>query len=273
MSSVRVAARFVAGARGRILCVERLPVAPLRGCVLVVPPFAEEMNKCRRMVTEVALALAARGIGTVVPDLFGTGDSEGDFSGATWSTWQGDVATISHWCVEQGRPVTALLAVRLGCALAHATLASGALPGVQKTVLWQPVFDGKRFLAQFLRLRVAASLVELDRKESVADLQAQLRQGNVVEVAGYGLSGVLAGELDSVPAPDTVAPGFGEIHWQEIVRDAAATLPLPSQQLIDRSRAAGRTVSGATFIGEPFWSTTEIVTHPAMVAATAEALS
>ena len=55
----------------------------------MVPPFAEEMNKCRPMVTEVALGLAESGIASIVPDLYGTGDSGGDFSEGDWETWQG----------------------------------------------------------------------------------------------------------------------------------------------------------------------------------------
>jgi hypothetical protein len=47
--------------------------------------------------------------------------------------------------------------VRLGSALWPRPLArAGALPAVAASVWWQPVLDGKRHLAQFLRLRVAA---------------------------------------------------------------------------------------------------------------------
>ena len=54
MSRRSVSGQFIDGAKGPIFVLAREPAAGVRGCVLVVPPFAEEMNKCRRMVTEVA---------------------------------------------------------------------------------------------------------------------------------------------------------------------------------------------------------------------------
>ena len=46
---------FLPGPRppGRF-CLLHLPTGPVRGCVLFVPPFAEEMNKSRRMVALTA---------------------------------------------------------------------------------------------------------------------------------------------------------------------------------------------------------------------------
>jgi hypothetical protein len=47
-----------------------------------VPPFAEEMNKSRRMIAEVGRRLEGSGVGMLLVDLFGTGDSEGEFAQA-----------------------------------------------------------------------------------------------------------------------------------------------------------------------------------------------
>ena len=95
----------------------------------------------------------------MLPDLYGTGDSGGDFADASWDVWQSDIARTARWCAERGWPVQGVLAIRLGCALAVAAMASGGLPPVARSVLWQPIFDGRRFLAQFLRLRIAANLM------------------------------------------------------------------------------------------------------------------
>ena len=81
MSRTTFSGEFVAGTKGPIFVLLRKPLVPPRGCVLVVPPFAEEMNKCRRMVTELAIRLAEQGIATLQPDFYGTGDSAGDFTG------------------------------------------------------------------------------------------------------------------------------------------------------------------------------------------------
>jgi exosortase A-associated hydrolase 2 len=270
--TVSVSGTFIDGAKGPIFVLLRQPGTPAAGCVMVVPPFGEEMNKSRRMVTDLALALAERRIATLVPDLYGTGDSGGDFVEADWAGWQDDLVRTARWSATRGLPITGALATRLGCALAAAVLASGAVGSVTKAVLWQPVFDGGRFLTQFLRLRTAASLMA-DRKESIAELRGRLQAGEVVEVAGYGLTGALAADLDAVVTPQHLPPQLGHVAWMEVVREAAAELPLPSTRLIDQTRYAGGRVDVQRFLAEPFWASTEIVRNREMISAAVQFLT
>lgn len=272
MSRRSISGQFIDGAKGPVFVLARGPAAGVRSCVLVVPPFAEEMNKCRRMVTEVALALADRGVATVLPDLYGTGDSGGDFADASWDVWQGDIARSARWCAERGWPVQGILAIRLGCALAAAAMASGRLPPVARSTLWQPMFDGRRFLAQFLRLRIAASLMA-DQKESLAGLRARLQAGEVLEIAGYSLSSRLAADLDSLGPPDSLPGGFGEAAWLEVVRESGAKLPVTAQNLIAQTVNDGGLVRDFLIVGEPFWASTEIVVNPEIVYETVSHLS
>lgn len=262
-----VAGHFIEGARGPIFVLARKPVVAATGTVLVVPPFAEEMNKCRRMVTEVALGLAGQRLATVVPDLHGTGDSGGSFADADWATWRADLAATANWCASSGPPVSGLLAIRLGCALALDALNTGELPACARSVLWQPVFDGGRHLAQFLRLRIAASLME-DRQESLADLKAWLSQGEIVEVAGYGLPPQLAADLEQLRQPRHLPASFGEMAWFEIAREPGASLSPSSARLFEGTRLHGVPVVARSFVGEPFWSSTEIVVNADVVRAT-----
>ena len=271
MTSTLVSGHFVHADRGSIFLLLRQP-ASLQGCVLMIPPFGEEMNKCRRMMTAVALALAEQRIASVIVDLYGTGDSAGEFASADWTTWRSDVVRAAQWCGERGLRVNALLATRLGCPLAAAVVASGAIAPIERSVLWQPMFDGARFLNHLLRLRLAALLAEQDRKETMAELRARFKNGEVVEIAGYELSSQLAGDLETLPRVASLPPQFGDIHWIEIVREAGLPVPPASQQLIDSTRAAGGRVSCSLFAGEPFWTSTEIVENAAVVRATVDAL-
>ncbi len=50
------------------------------------------MNKSRRMAALQARAFAAMGFGVLQIDLFGCGDSSGDFSDARWDIWKQDLA-------------------------------------------------------------------------------------------------------------------------------------------------------------------------------------
>ena len=272
--SSQVSGHFVQGLKGKLLVVVRRPVEPTgSGFVLVVPPFAEEMNRCRRMLSDASIELARCGVGTVIPDLYGTGDSEGDFSDAAWSCWRDDLRCVNDWCCRCGDQISGVLGVRLGAALAVDLEAREMLPAVRCTVFWQPVFDGSRFLSQFLRLRIAAGLMELDRRESQDELRDQLRRGQTLEVAGYRLSGLLAADLEAIRPLDNLPDGLGEVHWMETVRDVASEMGAQSARLVGQWTKAGRRIQTHRFLGEPFWASTEIVRIKEMVDATTAALS
>jgi exosortase A-associated hydrolase 2 len=240
-------------------------------CVLFVPPFAEEMNKCRRAMTETARCLAARGFATALVDVFGTGDSDGDFGEATWSRWIADVRRALERCAECGHSVRGLVGVRLGCALATA-VASDLDEEVRTVVFWQPVLDGARALDQFLRLRTAASLMSGER-ETVKTLRERLCGGETLEVAGYSLSSRLALELDRVRLIELGGMVASRIEWIDVVSEPRPAAPQTSEAL---ERLAARrppnSVAYRQVQGEPFWASTEIVLLPELVERTVAAL-
>lgn len=240
--------------------------------VLVVPPFAEEMNKSRRMIAEVGRRLEGSGVGMLQVDLFGTGDSEGEFAQADWQRWKADLAAAMQWAAAEGAAIRGMLAIRLGCILGSEALA-GIGQSVRRTVLWQPVTSGRRFLEQFLRLRVAASMMGGDSKETVAMLRSRLKSGERLEVAGYEIGGALADQLDAAELQRFLGAHLGAVHWMEAVRSADAELPVPSVKALEAARAAGIETTSHAIAGEPFWSSTEIVCLDAMVARTADVLA
>lgn len=255
---------FIDGCRGRLFMLQRRPpgerTAP---CVMIVPPFAEEMNKCRPSLCKVAQGLAGRGIATLMPDLTGTGDSEGGFRDADWGAWKDDLARAARWSRECGYEVTGLICVRLGCVLGAQVAASMPL-FVARTVFWQPVLDGARFLGQFLRLRAAASAME-DIRETVAELRTRLDAEEMLEVAGYELSATLAGQIEQVRLVDALGPHLGQLQWIETVRAADDPMPEASARAIRDAIAAGNGVTAGTIAGAPYWSSVEIVRTPGLV--------
>ena len=72
-----------------------------RGAVVYVHPFAEEMNRSRRMAALQARALAAAGFAVLQIDLHGCGDSSGDFGDASWEGWIEDVRLAAAWLRER----------------------------------------------------------------------------------------------------------------------------------------------------------------------------
>jgi exosortase A-associated hydrolase 2 len=262
-------ALFIGSPGERLLAVMYPPEqATRRGGVLIVPPFAEEMNKSRRMAHEVARSLNGQGYAVALVDLFGTGDSDGSFAEATWSRWVADVVLAAKWCGERGYPLIGMIGIRLGCILAAEAAPKLPTP-LQRLVFWQPALDGERIVEQFLRLRVAASMMTPGAKETVKDLRQRLAAGETQEVAGYQLSTALAQGIASASLLASIATSSGSIEWLEIVRESKPP-PLPTARALESAQAAGARVRYQQIMGEPFWASTEIVVVPALIEKTTE---
>ena len=135
-----------------------------RGQVLYIHPFAEEMNKSRRMAALQARSLAQAGFSVLQIDLLGCGDSSGDFGDATWESWVNDVVQACHWLRSQTQPGDQkdapplwLWGLRAGCLVA--VDAAKQLNEPCHFLFWQPPAAGKPLLQQFLRLKVAADML------------------------------------------------------------------------------------------------------------------
>lgn len=249
-------------------CLFHPPAGACRGAVLYVHPFAEEMNKTRRMAALQARELAAMGFGVLQIDLHGCGDSSGEFSDARWDTWKSDLALAHRWLRERlDRPVT-LWGLRLGAVLATDYAATAADPPAA-LMLWQPVLNGKTFVTQFLRLRVASDMLG-EGKEGASGtqaLRAGLQAGETLEIAGYGLAPELAGAIDALDMA-ALAPPAVPVHWFEAVPAADRPMPPGAARVTDAWRKAGGEVHVHLVHCPPFWAAQEITESPALLAAT-----
>jgi exosortase A-associated hydrolase 2 len=236
--------------------------------VLYVPPFAEEMNRSRRMAALQARAFAARGISTLLLDLSGTGDSAGDFGDARLSLWLDDLVAAADWLAAQGDGAISLWGLRFGALLAAA--AAAREPDRFKHLLfWHPVIDGKAMLTQFLRIRVAAAMAE-GAVEKTEDLRAELARGVPVEIAGYELSMALAEAIDGLHMGRLALARDGHVDWLDVAAEAGDRLLPGGERVVAGWREAGMSVFTATVAGEPFWTLQETTLVPALLAATNE---
>jgi exosortase A-associated hydrolase 2 len=265
---------FLPSPRGDLLVTRWLPAGKPSASVLFVPPFAEEMNKCRPMQALTARRLAAQGVQAIAVDLSGTGDSAGEFREARLGHWQQDLALVADWAAGEGAPVVGLVGMRFGALLALDF--AGRLPGPLRVALWQPVASGQLLLTQFLRLRVAGGLLTGRGTESVASLTAELKAGTVLEIGGYELHPELAAALDGLDLRKMTPPTGARIGWFEVAAaPAGGEQPAVSRVAADRLRdwtAAGVAAEGLALPGDTFWSTVELTTCPALVEHTARFL-
>ncbi len=266
------------GAQGARLCLWHAPRhAPARGLVVFIHPFAEEMNKSRRMAALQSRELAAAGYAVLQVDLLGCGDSIGDFSDATWTAWVDDVvAACAHararhalaW-PDVALPPLWLWGLRAGCLLA--TEAAARLPDACHLLFWQPALQGKAVLQQFLRLKTAGALLGKASGQAAASPRQALAAGHTVDIAGYGLSPALASGLDA--AKLLPPPQAGRLEWIEVSTGADGSMSPAAAAALPAWTQAGWAGRQRSVQGPQFWQTTEIEVAPELVAATIQALS
>lgn len=259
-------AEFIGEAGSRLFALLRAPDAATGECTLVVPPLAEEMNKSRRIVTDFARRARSEGRAALCVDLAGTGDSEGEFVDARVERWIDDLGRAVDWSASLGWRVTAVLGIRFGALLAAAFVRRRQLE-FSRVIFWQPATSGTRLIDQFLRIRVMASRMEDVRGESVAGLRSRLKAGETIEVAGYALSGALCADIDSLELHRELSATFPPISWFEVIADNEAPVAPGTQRALEKAYSLGCRVDHKQATGEPFWTSTEIVTNAELVAA------
>ena len=251
----------------------------IRGLVLYIHPFAEEMNKARRMAALQARALAQAGFSVLQLDLLGCGDSSGDFGDAHWEAWIRDVVLGCRWLRGHGdtRDESAdtvplwLWGLRAGCLLA--VEAAKHLDETCNFLFWQPPSSGKPLLRQFLRLSVAGDMLGNQSNGSMQSMRNKLTAGSAVEIAGYTLdSSVAAGLEEAELVPPAGRANVRRMEWFELSTSEHASLIPASAKTIAEWQRAGFHTSSQLVRGPAFWQTNEIEIVPALIAATVDAL-
>lgn len=164
---------------GREMLMRHGPASPLT--LLVLPALFEEANRMRRFTVSLMRELAARGIGTVLPDLPGMGESLTRLADVSLIDWQDAVAACADTIrVDQGTCMT--VAIRGG-----AILDGPADHG------WRLAPErGERILRDLVRataLSSGTSAVEIDRRA----------RAETISLAGQVLSPTLYNELLLAP--------------------------------------------------------------------------
>jgi exosortase A-associated hydrolase 2 len=234
-----------------------------RGAVLFIHPFAEEMNRSRRMAALQSRALARAGWLVLQMDLFGCGDSTGSFDEATWEQWLDDVANAAAWLQRTSGHVPVLWGLRAGALLALQCASSSA----RRTdlVLWAPPASGRELLREFLRLKVVSRMMNPNSGERVSmeQLLAQLAQGKAIDIAGYSLSPPLAFGLDAATCDLNSLPS--RIGCFDVSATVLSALSPGAHDRVEGWRKKGHEVHTRAIAAVPFWQTPEISECPALI--------
>ncbi len=180
---VRTTPFFFQSADGPLYGVHTPPVGQDRGAavVLCAPPGHEYMTThwCLRLL---AADLARAGFHVLRFDYSCLGNSWGAFEQASLAQWVRDVGVAVQELADRcGAPVVSLVGLRLGAALAYLAACESR---VDHLVLWDPVADGRRYLAQLRQMHARIHPGGCSIQESVEEL------------LGYGYPAGLVTELE-----------------------------------------------------------------------------
>jgi exosortase A-associated hydrolase 2 len=166
-------------------------------------PLAEEKLWSHRVFVSFARTLAESGYPVLRFDFTGNGDSEGNFSELSITTFKTDL----HRAIEEakrltGAPSVSLLGLRFGATIA--TLVAEETAGIQHLILWAPITDGELYLQELLRINLMTQMttykvVRQERPELVAAMQ----QGHTVNVDGYEMGWPLYSSVAPIRAAQT----------------------------------------------------------------------
>ncbi|MFT4517653.1 MAG: exosortase A-associated hydrolase 2 [Halioglobus sp.] len=233
--------------------------------IVFIPPFGEEMNRCRSLVAQQARSFATQGYACTLLDFLGTGDSQGELCDATLANWRENIRfTLEKIALEEDVPLI-LWGLRMG-ALIALDYAAKFRPAVRDIILWQPVTNGKMFVTQVLRQRVASLMVRELPAETTKEIRQKLEEGEKVEVAGYTLGGPLMGDFERIDLAQLTDLCSGSIHWLEHVIEPGKEPGIPAQKAIVQLREQGNTVVLKTFSDPQIWQIHERDFAPQLLA-------
>lgn len=210
-------ANYIQGQQGHWLLTQWRTEAttPAHQALLLLPPFAEEMNCVRRHFAALARALTSAGTDVYLMDYYGTGDSEGQFADSSVALWQADC--LQWLATLRGYAQLHLL----GCRFSAALLLDW-LPAIQHQLASQHIHIGKILLWQPL-LQMDKFWQQLRRQQQLSGQQA------ADEVAGYALPVGLQAETQALQTDISRLQSF-DVLWLEA--QLTGQLSAASQRLL-----------------------------------------
>ncbi len=241
---------FFPGRSGNLFGVLHEPGTPENrgGFVLCAPDFEEKLW-AHRVLVNAARELASSGYTVLRFDYAGHGDSDGLFEDSTVESRLGDIQAAARYLKETaGMTGINLLGLRFGATLA--ALAVERNPHeYRRLVLWAPIAKGGTHMQEMLRINLATQMaVYKEIRTNRKAMAAAMEGGELVNVDGYGLSGVMFAQANSIDLLANPSRFNGPVLIAGVVRREG----MPNKEA---EQLAGQypAVTSRVVIEEPFW--------------------
>jgi exosortase A-associated hydrolase 2 len=260
MSNAVYSPSFEAFKSGTLFTLKISPNNKTNKIILIIPPFAEEMNKSRRMMSTLLATAARDDITGYLFDLYGTGDSEGDFCDATWQRWLDNVfEMIVHCCKTQGVKSLSIVAIRSGALLLNDLINrdSSRLTTYLKDIhYWCPVINSAQFVNQLFRVCLASNMLKKNAKSTIAELFQLLEEDGWIDIAGYRLNSELVRSIKEANEYVSDTNVEARFFFYELTKSGVRSPAFLNY--IKRIEDEHVSVTSKSITGLPFWNSQEI---------------
>ena len=250
-----------------------------RHYVLFVPPFGEEINLCRRFYSLVRAQLTKVGVISLLPDVYGTGDSGGLLEEADWAIWRDDlVRVVRHFYLDDKdecgeNHVLSIIAMRAGCLFAANMLDSlyqqFERVRLENIVFVEPEINGKDVINRLFRARVMAQRLAGNRSETTQNLWTLVEKGECVHAGGLTLSSTLCHSMRDLILDDNLLVSMGNKRTWFNLQRASTDSAGNTNPRFEKKLPLGWNVQEHP--SPPFWQAYEIEPEKVLVEAVARA--
>ncbi len=169
-----------------------------RDGVVLCYPMGHEYMSTYPAFKELARGLVQSGFHVLRFDYFGTGDSPGGSDAGDLLLWENDIeAAIDELKDTAGIQRVCLMGLRLGATLALQVSAHRS--DVEHLVLWEPITNGRAYVAELKDLRSRYLRQVLPRPK------AAIKHGHPFEVMGFPCSERLRSQLEALSTSELLS--------------------------------------------------------------------
>lgn len=167
--------------------------APL---LVICDPFAEEKKCAHRPLVDITRGLCAQGYAVLRFDYRGCGDSQGAFGEFTPEDWLQDIHAAIEFAHGEEAPMwIGLAGLRMGASLADAVARDRG--DIACLMLWEPIIDGKQYVAQNLRRSMIKAMLT-EGKQFDAESVAAKHESDVIDFDGYEVRADTREQLEAI---------------------------------------------------------------------------
>lgn len=181
--------------------------------IILVPPFAEEMNRSKRMYVLCARLLANAGLHVICFDYSGTGDSSGEWGEFSYQDWVNDLKTVYDYALKTTSDVD-FIALRFGALLLTDAIL-GKFVSANKCIFWDPLESGEVLTRQLVRIKIAAAMADNSKKITSQEVMQSMYDIGHLESGGYHITQSMFDEISTKKLADNISKllTVASVHW------------------------------------------------------------